>query len=123
MMNRKLHTPLDLIKPENNTKKPTTTETPVGTRKLKINERVRMRVYHGKSGPKWARAIVIKKTGPLSYEVREEETGIIHNRHINQLIKIKPESAAEQKTTTKTRILTKKENRENHYTLRSKAHN
>ncbi|XP_046737542.1 uncharacterized protein K02A2.6-like [Diprion similis] len=118
MMNRKLHIPLDIMKPNKEEKNPTSAETRAGTRKFKINETVCMRIYQSKTGPKWARAIIIKKTGPLSYQVRERNTGLVHRRHVNQLIKIKTGPESEPKTLSTPKKKPMDEN-QTHYPLRS----
>ena len=68
---------------ERQTKQRTITTVP--TPQLEAGDNVYARNYRG---DKWFPAIVTKKTGPLSYEVREEGEGIqrgIHRRHVDQI--------------------------------------
>lgn len=84
MLKRKLRTPLDGLSPWHKHRPSTIKKTPVGARQLQIEDRVRM-LTHKKEGPKWTRATVEKKTGPLSYQVKEDRTQKLHKRHIDHL--------------------------------------
>lgn len=64
MFNRKLRTPLDTLSPRHTYRPKITKNTPAGARRLQIDDVVRKRT-HKKEGPKWTRAIVEKKTGPI----------------------------------------------------------
>lgn len=47
-----------------------------------------MRKYKLKE-QKWNKSKIMRKLGPLFYEVREEDTEKIYRRHVDQLLKIK----------------------------------
>lgn len=87
MLRTKIRTPLNSILPGGSERTARTKETPKGARDLQVRDNVLMKTHKPK-GPKWTKATVQKRTGPLSYEIREDATGISHKRHIDHLRKI-----------------------------------
>ena len=88
-LKRELLTRLDLLRPECATKvgekqaaQKLDHDSHAKLREYKIGDNVMARNYG--SGPKWESAVVVERTGPLSYTV-QLNSGRIWRRHINQL--------------------------------------
>jgi hypothetical protein len=99
LMKRRLRTILDTLHPDNLEHKRTETEITnnknKNTRETNTGQRVMYRNYSN-YGPKWKPGKVVAKCGPSNYKI-ETETGLIINRHIDQLLKLKPRESQIEK--------------------------
>ena len=91
LLRRPLHTRLDLVKPNLNRKMvnqqhqqgiKAVNEKGRQLRQLQVGDAVMSQDYRGDL--KWCSGLIVKKTGPLMYEV-QMAPGIVWHRHINQL--------------------------------------
>ena len=93
LLNRRLRTRLDLIRPELRHR----VETQQGAQKVHHDNTKKERQFaEGDSvlvknfspGPKWKMAHIESRTGPLSYTVKYED-GVLTRRHVDHLLKMK----------------------------------